>query len=311
MIGMINLLKPAGPTSHDVVNWLRRQLGIRRIGHLGTLDPGAAGVLPICLGTATRLAEYMADWSKTYRAEILLGLKTDSQDLFGRPLALVKPDPIPMEQIREVLQQMLGPQEQLPPMVSAVKHQGKRLYELARQGKTVARKPRRIIIESIDADLIQSAPWPRVHFETTVSKGTYIRTMCAEIGERLGCGACMGFLIRTGCGPFSIADSWTLEEIQTAIAKGNFSFRLSPKQGLKDWPVWTVKPGALRPVLNGNTLGAEHLLNPDTIMASPGTQGFLQGTDGELLAVGLAARDAAGQWCLKPKKVLVAGNVLR
>ena len=311
MIGMINLLKPAGPTSHDVVNWLRRQLGIRQIGHLGTLDPGAAGVLPVCLGTATRLAEYMADWSKTYRAEMLLGLETDSQDLFGKPLHPVKQITIPEERIREVLQQMLGLQEQLPPMVSAVKHQGKRLYELARQGKTVSRKPRSIVIEALNVGPIQLEPHPRVLFDVTVSKGTYIRTLCAEIGTRLGCGACMAFLVRTGCGPLTITESWTLEEIQTAILQGDFSFLLSPKLGLKDWPVWTIKPEALNLVLNGNTLGVEHLLNPDSIKVPPGPRGCLQRPDGELLAIGEAAQNAAGQWYLKPKKVLVTGNVLR
>lgn len=311
MIGMINLLKPAGPTSHDVVNWLRRQLGIRQIGHLGTLDPGAAGILPVCVGAATRLAEYMADWSKTYRAEMLLGLVTDSQDLFGKPLLSSKPADISAERIQEVLQQMLGPQEQLPPMVSAVKHQGKRLYELARQGQTVPRKPRSIVIEALNVGPIQFESYPRVLFEVTVSKGTYIRTLCAEVGERLGCGACMAFLVRTGCGPFAITDSWTLEEIQTAIMQGDFSFLLSPKLGLKDWPVWTIKPNALNLVLNGNTLGVEHLLNPDSIDVPPGTRGCLQQPNGELLAIGETAQNAAGQWYIKPKKVLVSGNVLR
>lgn len=311
MIGMINLLKPAGPTSHDVVNWLRRQLKIRQIGHLGTLDPGAAGVLPVCVGPATRLAEYMADWSKTYRAEMLLGLETDSQDLFGKPLFFSKPADISAERIKEVLQQMLGPQEQLPPMVSAVKHQGKRLYEFARQGKTVSRKPRNIIVEALNVGPIQLGSNPRVLFEVTVSKGTYIRTLCAEIGTRLGCGACMAFLVRTDCGPFAITDAWTLEEIQTAIQEGDFSFLLSPKLGLKEWPVWTIKPNALNLVLNGNTLGVEHLLNPDSIKVPPGIQGCLQQPSGELLAIAEAAQNAAGHWYLKPKKVLVNGNVLR
>ena len=150
---------------------------------------------------------------------MLLGLETDSQ-IFGKPLFSSKPADISAERIQEVLQQMLGPQEQLPPMVSAVKHQGKRLYELARQGKTVSRKPRNIVVEALNVGPIQLESYPRALFEVTVSKGTYIRTLCAEIGTRLG-GACMAFLV-LGCGPFAIADSWTLEEIKRHCSRDFF-----------------------------------------------------------------------------------------
>ena len=121
----------------------------------------------------------------------------------------------------------------------------------------------------------------------------------------------MAFLVRTGCGPFAITDSWTLEEIQTAIVQEDFSFLLSPKLGLEEWPVWTIKPDALNLVLNGNTLGIAHLLNPDSIKVPPGTRGCLQQPNGELLAIAEAAQNAAGYWYLKPRKVLVSGNVLR
>jgi tRNA pseudouridine55 synthase len=149
MIGLINLLKPPGPTSHDMVNWLRRLLGIRQIGHLGTLDPGAAGVLPICVGPATRLAEYMADWLKKYRVEVLLGVETDSQDFFGKIINNNLNCQLTDDQIAKGLEQLIGQQEQIPPMFSAVKQGGKRLYKLAREGKQVVRKPRSIIIHDI------------------------------------------------------------------------------------------------------------------------------------------------------------------
>jgi len=312
MIGIINLLKPAGPTSHDVVNWLRHQLGIRQIGHLGTLDPGAAGVLPVCVGPATRLAEYMSGWSKKYRVEMLLGLETDSQDLFGKSLRIFSNCQVTEEQIRGVLNQMLGVHEQVPPMVSAVKHQGKRLYELAREGKTVARESRTIMIQELKVcGMPTIEPGPRVLFEVNVSKGTYIRTLCAEVGDQLGCGGCMAFLIRTRCGPFAIEEAWTLEEIKTAVQQGDTSFLLSPKLGLTDWPVWTVKSEALTQLLNGASLGAEHFIRSESLDVPPGTMGCLQLPEGELLAVGQVAESASGQWYCQPKKVLVSGNVLR
>jgi tRNA pseudouridine55 synthase len=311
MIGIINLLKPAGPTSHDMVNWLRRQLGIRQVGHLGTLDPGAVGVLPVCVGPATRLAEYMSDWVKTYRVEMLLGLETDSQDLFGKPINNHKDfNQITEEKIRTVLSQFQGQQEQIPPMVSAVKQQGRRLYELAREGTVVSRKPRAITIHGIHIHLINTMKsYPRVLFDVTVSKGTYIRTLCADVGECLGCGGCMAFLVRTRCGPLAIEEAWTPEEIKTACQEGDSSFLMPPKIGLGDWPVWTITLEARSLLNNGAFLRPNHFLGSGALEVEPGTMGCLQLPGGELLAVGRVQVDSSGHHYCHPEKVLVSRNV--
>lgn len=310
MIGLINLLKPPGPTSHDMVNWLRRLLGIRQIGHLGTLDPGAAGVLPICVGPATRLAEYMADWLKKYRVEVLLGIETDSQDFFGKIINNNLNCQLTEDQITKVLEQLIGQQEQIPPMFSAVKQGGKRLYKLAREGKQVVRKPRSVIIHDIQIQRIQLTKYcPRVLFDVTVSKGTYIRTLCADLGNKLGCGGCMAFLIRTACGPFTIKEALTTMEIESFFKQGDISFLIPPQVGLADWPQWTICPEAKTSLINGAFLYQDDFLDPGILEKCLGTLGCVQSPEGKLLAVGRIKEDSSGKRYCHPEKVLVGRSI--
>lgn len=208
--GIINVLKPPGMTSHDVVAFIRRLYSIKRVGHAGTLDPAAAGVLPVFIGNATRLVEYLADADKSYRAELTFGLETDTGDDTGQIINRRSYNKPEVSQIKEALASFLGASEQIPPMYSAVKVGGKKLYELAREGQTVERKPRKIVIDSI---ALVTEVEGGIIFDVTCSKGTYIRTLCADIGYRLNCLAVMSFLVRTRVGSFSLEHSLTLEEI--------------------------------------------------------------------------------------------------
>ncbi|WP_425060906.1 tRNA pseudouridine synthase B [Sporomusa carbonis] len=208
--GIINVLKPPGMTSHDVVSFVRRQYGIKRVGHAGTLDPAAAGVLPVFLGNTTRLIEYLADADKSYRAEITFGFATDTGDDTGQIIASQPYTRPEANKIKEVLASFIGVNEQIPPMYSAIKVDGKKLYELARLGQTVERKPRKIVISNIA--LVRECE-KGIVFDVTCSKGTYIRTLCADIGRRLNCLAVMSFLVRTRVGNFYLNQSLTLEEI--------------------------------------------------------------------------------------------------
>lgn len=208
--GIINVLKPPGMTSHDVVSFIRRLYGIKRVGHAGTLDPAAAGVLPVFIGNATRLVEYLADADKSYRAELTFGFETDTGDDTGKVINSCPYSRLDSKQIKEALASFIGTNEQIPPMHSAIKIGGKKLYELARQGQVVERKPRKIVIDSIS--LITESE-TRIVFDVTCSKGTYIRTLCSDIGRRLECLAVMSFLVRTRVGSFHLEQALTLEEI--------------------------------------------------------------------------------------------------
>ncbi len=209
--GVLNILKPPGMTSHDVVACLRRIYRTKKVGHAGTLDPAAAGVLPVALGKATRLLEYMTAADKEYRAELTLGYATDTGDDTGAVITIKEMASLPQdEEINKVLQSFLGRSQQVPPMYSAIKIDGKKLYELARAGIEVERPARTIDISSIR--LIQPSETGFV-FSVTCSKGTYIRSLCEDIGERLGCPATMTFLVRTRVGKFSVAQASSLEEV--------------------------------------------------------------------------------------------------
>jgi tRNA pseudouridine55 synthase len=197
--GIINVLKPPGMTSHDVVAFIRRLYGEKRVGHAGTLDPAAAGVLPIFIGRATRLLEYSADGEKSYRAEISWGYETDTGDDTGKIIfsaPCVVPD---FDQLNEILHSFVGTSEQIPPMYSAVKIGGKKLYELARQGIAIDRPARTIEIRSI---ALKKLTDKKAIFDVTCSKGTYIRALCTDIGRKAGCPAVMSFLVRTRVGLF-------------------------------------------------------------------------------------------------------------
>ena len=214
--GVINIYKEKGYTSHDVVAKLRGILKQKKIGHTGTLDPDAEGVLPVCLGRATKLCDLLTDKDKTYRAVMLLGTVTDTQDISGTVLQKKEVN-VSEEEVQEAIRSFEGAYDQIPPMYSALKVNGKRLYELAREGKEVERKPRPVTIFEIKTESIEL---PRVVMTVKCSKGTYIRTLCHDIGEKLGCGGCMEQLIRTKAGRFSIEESFKISEVEQKMQEG-------------------------------------------------------------------------------------------
>lgn len=235
MDGVINIHKPVGMTSSDVVVWLRKHLKTRKVGHTGTLDPEVHGVLPICVGRATRLAEYLTEQGKSYRAEITFGIVTDTQDAEGQILRSVKPE-LSQDDFLKIIPQFIRSTQQIPPMYSAVRYKGKHLYDLARQGIEVERLPREIKISRLELLSWQEGEYPKAIFEVDCSKGTYIRTLCYDLGEALGCGAHMSKLVRLRSGPFKLEKSWTLEQISEALEQGDESF-LIPMNRALDLPI--------------------------------------------------------------------------
>ncbi|WP_010252227.1 tRNA pseudouridine(55) synthase TruB [Acetivibrio cellulolyticus] len=223
MDGILNVLKPTGMTSFDIVAYLRSLLKERKIGHTGTLDPGAVGVLPVCIGKATKTIEYLTDKDKVYSAELTLGISTDTQDSYGTVLKVCEAN-FSHEQIYDAIKSFIGEYKQIPPMYSAVKIEGKKLYELAREGITIERQPRDITIHSINIIEIRDN---KAIFEVECSKGTYIRTLCSDIGDKLGCGGHMSFLVRTRAGHFELSNSLTLEEIYELSKNNSIAERLS------------------------------------------------------------------------------------
>lgn len=215
MDGIVNIWKPTGLTSHDVVARVRRAAGTRRVGHTGTLDPMAEGVLPICIGKATHAVDFVVAARKTYLCSMELGKTTDTEDSTGNVLE-EKPVLCSASDMEEVMQSFVGECDQIPPMYSAVHHEGKRLYDLARQGITVERKPRRVTFFEIRPVEIAL---PYVTFLVECSKGAYIRTLCKDIGEKLGCGAHMTALARTACGRFTKENAVTLSDFEEAPEK--------------------------------------------------------------------------------------------
>ncbi|MBQ3462649.1 MAG: tRNA pseudouridine(55) synthase TruB [Clostridia bacterium] len=224
MNGIIIVDKPQGKTSHDIVYAIRRLTGIKKVGHTGTLDPMATGVLPICIGSATKVADMLTLSDKAYTAEFVLGKTTDTLDAEGEVLTESKVN-VTGDEIRAAVMSFVGEIEQIPPMYSAIKQNGKKLYELARQGIEVERKPRKVTINSID---ILEINGKTVTIDVSCSKGTYIRTLCADIGERLGTGAYMTKLRRTKTGIFAISESYTLEELGTLNELGTLKNVLIP-----------------------------------------------------------------------------------
>ena len=208
--GIVLINKPDGITSHDVVAYVRRTFKMRRVGHAGTLDPMATGVLVILLGNSTKLFDKFVAFDKTYRATLRLGLKTTTADIMGQTLIERPFAGIDEEAVKKVFIQFTGEIEQKPPMVSAVKHQGERLYKIARQGKEVDRVARLVRIHELR---ILESRLPDVEFLMSCSKGTYVRQLAEDVGEVLGCGACISQIERTKVGPFDIKDAVTLENL--------------------------------------------------------------------------------------------------
>lgn len=249
MDGIVNILKPPGMTSFDVVAIVRRTLKQKKVGHTGTLDPDAVGVLPVCLGKATRMVELLMEDHKFYRAEVTLGIETDSEDSTGEVVCRHEVGQIEQSRLEAVLDSFCGTIQQVPPMVSAVKHEGRRLYELARKGIEVEREAREVQIHSLK---LLRVDLPRFWIDVECSKGTYIRTLAKDIGDALGVGAHLSYLIRTGTGEFTLLKSVTLEEMVDAAARDRVENILLPIDwGIRSMPKAVVHAGAQKKAVNG------------------------------------------------------------
>ena len=262
--GVINIYKEKGYTSHDVVAKLRRIVGQKKIGHTGTLDPDATGVLPVCIGKATKVVDLLTEKDKTYIAGVKLGVKTDTLDMTGTVLE-TRPVTCTGEELEQCLKSFEGDIEQVPPMYSAIKIQGKRLYEMARQGKTVERKPRKVTIYSLkllQADLEKN--WFEI--EVHCSKGTYIRSLCDDIGEKLGCLAAMDSLVRTQVGRFSLDEAYTLDEIEQKVKEDRLDeVLLSIDSLFMEYPAVQVLETGMKYLQNGNEIPVNSCQDGDKI----------------------------------------------
>lgn len=248
MNGILNVLKPTEMTSHDVVSILRRLLNTKKIGHTGTLDPMAVGVLPICIGRATKVVEHLTEDQKTYRCGLKFGSSTDTQDRWGQVLETA--DFLPDENaVIEALEQFVGEIDQIPPMFSALKIDGQKLVDLARQGKVIERKARKQTIHKLNViRFTDDGLW----MDITCSKGTYIRTICHDLGEKLGCHAHMTHLIRMESGVFNIEHALTLEEIAMLVDKGTIFERLHGLDApFQNYASCDISKFALAKILNG------------------------------------------------------------
>ncbi len=272
--GIFNINKPPGLTSARVVSIVRRLTGARRVGHAGTLDPLAGGVLPVCVGPATRVVEYILEQPKVYRAEITLGVTTDTDDAEGRVLATRPLTGIGEPQVRAVLAEFVGRIRQRPPAYSAVKVGGRRAYELSRRGISVEVGAREVVVYRLD--LLEFEP-PRLVVEAEVGRGTYIRALARDIGERLGCGAHLSGLVRLRVGPFRLEDAVSPDALRELFAAGRGSDILyPPDEPLLGWPAVIVGPETARRLRSGQALSFRGGLADGTrVRAYTSAGGFL------------------------------------
>ncbi len=301
MDGLLNIYKPSGPTSHDVVAAVRRIVGQKRVGHTGTLDPIAEGVMVICLGRATRLSQYIAGAEKEYRCRAVLGVATDTQDCTGRVVEQHSASAVTLERFLEVSGSFVGEIEQIPPMISALKHKGERLYDIARRGESVERKARRITIHSLE--VLSFEPGERATAEMAVrcSSGTYIRTLCADIGAALGCGAHMEFLCRDRVGRFDIGESVSCERLAHLVSQGRLNeCVVGMDAAVEGLPRAVVS----REDARAAACGMEVACRTD---AAHGCQARILDVDEVLLGIGQVI-DRGGAKAVKPKTVLVEAD---
>ncbi len=255
--GIMNVYKEASFTSHDVVAKLRGICKQKKIGHTGTLDPDAVGVLPVCLGSGTKLCDMLTGETKEYIARFRLGVTTDTQDISGKVLEEKEVD-VCEEQVKEMLSHFVGELQQVPPMYSALKVGGKKLYELAREGKEVERKARLITIYELE---LLKAEHPEYEIRVTCSKGTYIRTLCHDVGQALSCGAVMTSLVRARVGEFRLKDAKTLAELQMLADQGRLQEAVIPVEEMfRALPAIQVSDDAQKALLNGNQLKRSEVL---------------------------------------------------
>lgn len=260
--GVLAVHKPAGFTSHDVVAKVRRLVSMKRIGHTGTLDPAVTGVLPLCLGRSTRIVEYLQEMPKEYVATLRLGVATDTEDMTGTITEQVESVEVSEEQVRHVLEQMIGTISQVPPMYSAVKVDGKRLYELAREGKTIERKAREVTIYELEIIDFKAGAHPEVSFRALCSKGTYIRTLCVDIGRALHVPSVMVQLVRTQSAGISLDQCVTFEQIAEAVEQGRLEQHLiKPDQAMSSLPAYTVDASVYKHTLQGKRISID-LIQP-------------------------------------------------
>ena len=258
MQGILIVNKPKGMTSHDVVAFVRRTFAMRQVGHTGTLDPDAEGVLPVLVGRATKLSDLLTADEKSYTARVQLGVITDTYDMSGT-VRETRPVNVSEQELSDVLKEFLGKQKQIPPMYSAIKMNGKKLYQLARQGVEIERPPREITVCRLqvrDFDTKNNS----FSLEIDCSKGTYIRSLCHDIGQRLGCGACMAELVRTRSGSFTIEQSFSPEEIAQKAQEGCAEeILISIEDALCRYPKLSVSETNAAKIRNGLRLRAEQL----------------------------------------------------
>jgi tRNA pseudouridine55 synthase len=296
--GILNIDKPAGKTSYGVVAMVKRLSGERRVGHAGTLDPAATGVLPVCLGQGTRIVEFLVATTKTYRAGIELGVTTDTYDASGRITQRGDPSSIDLDKFQSALASLRGTIRQTPPMYSALKHRGQPLYKLARSGINVERKSRTVTIHRLD--LIDWQP-PVAIIEIECSKGTYIRSLAHDLGQSLGCGAHLQSLVRTRCGIFDIKDAVSIPRLEEAFRQGYWENFLYPIDVvLRDYSALVINDAAEAAMKNGNsiTIDDSHF----TIAITGKTYCRAYSLDGRFLGI-LCFVPEKGTW--QPKKVLV------
>ncbi|MFC1954421.1 tRNA pseudouridine(55) synthase TruB [Chloroflexota bacterium] len=256
MDGIFNINKPSGPTSFDIVAKIRKLSGERRVGHAGTLDPLAEGVLPICVGQGTRVIEFMVDTTKSYRAEIELGVATDTYDATGKVTQTGDPSGIKRDQLDSILSSFCGPILQKPPIFSALKYQGKPLYELARAGIMIEPESRPVIIYSLE---IKDWQPPVVTIEVACGKGTYIRSLAHDLGQMLGCGANLAKLVRLKCGIFNLEEAVSPTQFEEAFRSGNWEQFVYPIDSvLLHWTAIVVNDETRQDIKNGRPLVMEN-----------------------------------------------------
>lgn len=299
--GILVVNKPKGITSHQVVGRIRRILGIKKIGHTGTLDPDVVGVLPLCIGNATRIAEYMLDQGKAYTGEAVFGYSTDTQDASGRVVARAEQVHLTEAQIRQAFSRFVGEIEQIPPAFSALKVNGKRAYDLARQGEQVILPSRKVTIyglDILDMELDREMPWVRFHVDC--SKGTYIRTLCHDIGQELGIPSHMSALARTRSGPFTLEMAHTIEEIEAAQEKGQIAqLLLSASTAIHSFPLCVIGSSQEKRVLNG----MEMTFSLQEIAIANQNRIRIESKSGQLLAIYRVIRSDDGNVHAKAEKV--------
>ena len=264
MDGILNINKPTGMTSHDVVAKVRKLLKQRRVGHAGTLDPAASGVLPICVGQATRVAEYLSESGKAYQATIVFGTVTDTYDSEGTIMRTASTQDLTRAQIEALLPKFLGEQMQVPPRYSAIKLQGQPAYKRARAGEDMAMEARPITIYQLEIIDWQPSQPPTLTLAIECSKGTYIRSLAYDLGEQAGCGAHLGGLIRTRSGPFPLSESITLEQLAEAAAQGTVKQSLFPAdKAIERYPALVLDEHTSERVRHGNAFQVEE--KPDLV----------------------------------------------